>query len=855
MGFVQEFDIQDENYLLDLAYKLSFSEDSKAFVENIKNFHIQNPDDRFQIAKNMITAHANQEHARYISNFDLKRPEHAVELAKMLAAKMDFQGFTIAYYLDQFTIKTEEDSIKLSEKDLIAIAEILAQFDIDSWDKNYCKRACLAYTIKYFSIDDEEALFRIGMKLVKKQGMKIRAFLKNFGISHIETLPGGEILRWFYEKLQKDLPWGPTIFDLKDAFEKRKLAEEFGSVFRYMDSLNKNTENKQEVKACIVWLAYILDMAAIDPVRFDCIKKHIRGSENLWLSIVMHPDPPIRHAMTDLAFQTLADPGSYEKYLKFINADKRLHLIGLFISVTEAGWLADFEKRFKESYKNQFKDGSILKSLLQLMKTLLVDYKYAGACDLFEEIFPVCLDAKAKKIMDKSNVKKKILVIQGIINLAGDHYEVALQNVDRGDTYLNLFREVIPLKPVENFHAQFSKYFDSDLQPFLLRYASGLKLIGPVYSHRALALLAGFVDSVLDESFRMKRCAHSWHLATIFRVRPELKEEWMKIEERPLLKQGPVVVKLPCSKKFVEDKVGNNHLDPNEFPNIKKFIDASEVDKTEIHHFLFEQIRIFERNGNPIKLPDELGNDQNEYRYEYPKYKLELAIINFYYSGEQNLDPSKKRKSNADIENYKLDHLKKVKTSLDFLLSKGIRGGAVNEFLNDVETTLKLLETNPKVHKNLTISISDNYRDLLMCGTDVQGSCQSINGNPDVNKCLLAYLMDGKNRLIAIKDASGKITARAIIRLLIDKENEPVLMLEGIYPSAVPEEHLKELYRFAAEQAKRLRLSLFAEGGNTDEILRSLSGCFYEYVDALRGPVADGIFRIDRTRLLYRAED
>lgn len=42
--------------------------------------------------------------------------------------------------------------------------------------------------------------------------------------------------------------------------------------------------------------------------------------------------------------------------------------------------------------------------------------------------------------------------------------------------------------------------------------------------------------------------------------------------------------------------------------------------------------------------------------------------------------------------------------------------------------------------------------------------------------------MDGKNRLIAIKDETGRIMARVIFRVLWDtKENKPVLLKERFY--------------------------------------------------------------------------
>ncbi len=84
----------------------------------------------------------------------------------------------------------------------------------------------------------------------------------------------------------------------------------------------------------------------------------------------------------------------------------------------------------------------------------------------------------------------------------------------------------------------------------------------------------------------------------------------------------------------------------------------------------------------------------------------------------------------------------------------------------------------------LIVAETDCYEDLLLCGTDIEGSCMSVFANISLNKALLGYLLDGKNKMIAIKKPhGGRILARCMFKLLWNEmDNAPALFLESIYP-------------------------------------------------------------------------
>ncbi len=167
---------------------------------------------------------------------------------------------------------------------------------------------------------------------------------------------------------------------------------------------------------------------------------------------------------------------------------------------------------------------------------------------------------------------------------------------------------------------------------------------------------------------------------------------------------------------------------------------------------------------------------------------------------------------------------------------------------NDIE---ELRKGPVRISGELTVVNSDGWQDLFLCGTEVLGSCQRIDGDPFYNKCLLAYCLDGKNRLLAVKDGSGKIVARCIFRILLDKRSgSPVLFQDRIYPDRCLPEYQAALNDLASQIASEMDCPLTTRNEHKDKTmatvaLRSYGGpAPYEYEDAARGVEEDGIFDI-----------
>jgi hypothetical protein len=152
---------------------------------------------------------------------------------------------------------------------------------------------------------------------------------------------------------------------------------------------------------------------------------------------------------------------------------------------------------------------------------------------------------------------------------------------------------------------------------------------------------------------------------------------------------------------------------------------------------------------------------------------------------------------------------------------------------------------------------TDDYQDLLLSGTEVSGSCLRIDGEAIKNKCLLSYLMDGKMRLLAIKNReTGKIAFRSILRLLWDAENNrPVLFQDFIYPAVQDPEMKTALQEASIAKAKSLNVPLLTSCGDDAEMYEGNatsfgSSCPYEYVDSAGG-VTEGRYSIRHTQVLF----
>ena len=171
-------------------------------------------------------------------------------------------------------------------------------------------------------------------------------------------------------------------------------------------------------------------------------------------------------------------------------------------------------------------------------------------------------------------------------------------------------------------------------------------------------------------------------------------------------------------------------------------------------------------------------------------------------------------------------------------------------------------EYNEQGLENNRTIISDDPVDLFLLGTEVEGSCQNVRYEGDLNACLMGYVMDGKNKVAEIKNKQGKILARCIVRLLIENGTNDVVMLrEKMYTATdVDDSILDEINERCIDYAKYLGVSLVCDDILNEETKERFSGVLeskkgqvpYEYVDSIRGVCtgAEG-YEVEGWSLLY----
>jgi len=183
---------------------------------------------------------------------------------------------------------------------------------------------------------------------------------------------------------------------------------------------------------------------------------------------------------------------------------------------------------------------------------------------------------------------------------------------------------------------------------------------------------------------------------------------------------------------------------------------------------------------------------------------------------------------------------------------------AFHVFRQDIEGLLRGIKEAPKQsktsHLGWKVLDTDDVWKLFYAPTEVGGSCQQVDSFVKYSRCLLAYSMDGKNRLLVVIDAAGKMKARAILRLLWDQtRHRPVVFLETLYPFTRKPEWTAAILDMAKTRAADLGVDLVA----TDlpdpalddlqkyqgHIVSKGSVACFEYTDSGRG-VTQGTFDI-----------
>ncbi len=340
-------------------------------------------------------------------------------------------------------------------------------------------------------------------------------------------------------------------------------------------------------------------------------------------------------------------------------------------------------------------------------------------------------------------------------------------------------------------------------------YVNGLKQLPEPQRQEALANYETFLKSVFDSRksrfFELRYDKEKVpHLKTVFAHREELERAWRKGASPKKIDQIDIT-------SFQTGALGR-------------------APKKSIQNRMKEQILVHRH----------LGPNGGE---KYPALFARLK-------GDENA------KGTSEFEKAAIALFNSSPSDEEDKLTELVNTPSRTEFDQDVKGWIRFKKED--VQAGVDVVDTDDPADIFAAGDEVLGSCQRSDGDPNYNRGLLGYLLNGHIRLIAIKDKEGRIVTRALLRLLWDTDSKkPVLYLDHIYTRNNNPDYPDIIKAFAIERAKELELTLLQSMFNITPYSNRIMCCggqAEKYVDALRG-VQPKEYVLTESYVLSKKED
>lgn len=823
-NYIRNFGITDEEALIEIA-KLC-AENAVGVIQLLPNFNIKNFDalleiikicaqydaettvlavaaydipqgQRVELAK--LCAQCNGgDTARCIQNFKITDQNSLIEIAKICAQN----DTRVPYYVWNFGITDQAALIEIAklcvQKDAGMTAQWIDRFKIADLSalvdiaKLCAKRAggATAASIEKFGIQDQSALIEIAELCALNDGAGLYKYLGNF---HIKD-PAIK-LSLFRTCALHSSTLLPT---LHESFDKQRFA-----ICCYIAKAPYSEENQKLFKHRDVASALSFELKRKNPVADPYDPKFLKKQALLYV------------AWTLIEEQSPIIDQTIEHLTGYRNAPLALLLIEAFSKTPMKTYNVAVTPKEKPVvhlllpmiFISQWGDRHLLEIQRSLMK-LRKEFRDRNnglehACLLtLQDLDAIDLEPQKKqeliyKITDNlgkdkvQDLKTRLSSLRALLE-----YPDRLEKLELKEPTQELFRGIYDVLR-EDPYLQLGEVEDLGK-----KYLSTLATMRVPNAWKTYEMsLRFFPDSSVQEAYRkfiisvlnresVRYENNNPHIAKILDTHPLLWEEWQKGEIQKV-RLGKAQAKDFSFKEWIKEKVADGHL-------------------------LSGGVEVFSGLAAYLKGESPIVEDE-----------IEKKLIGLCENQPEELI----ERVNEIVESY---------------------SGREVELINDLKT----------LQQNLTLSWgkenwivdTDNWEDLLLCGTEIEGSCQRVDGTPRLNVGLLGYLLDGKNRLIAIKDnESGKIIARTLFRLLWDtSNNEPALFLERMYPTPCPRELAEALLSFAKKRAVDLRCSLYAIGHKRSEhrLVSFGSNAPFEYADSAGGVIRGGVFEVVGPQLI-----
>ena len=914
--YIREYGIKDPQALIEIA-KLAFYQNGDGASEVIKNYGIKDPKVLIEIAKIAATQNG-KEVSRYIKNYEITEQQALIEIAKLAAKQNGFGiNLYISLYgiEDQEALITIAKTAASQSGNLISrnifhygIKDQRALIEIAKLSAKDDGLETSMY-INYYHIEDQEALVEIAKIAVQQPGLEVSQNIRFYGIKKetdrfaifliaLKNNPKSlmALRDYYYLTLPKEiyfLSQNSTLSELQEGFH---WPEEFSPVFKELQQKDPKEED-------ISFLIY---------VRYKLLQKPLNlKNSDVWSAILKYKDDRMRYELADMIFDL--DEKQAKLYAGTPTSDYLLlpTLFTCFSSKSEED-IKNYTEILKE--KRILRDGMLQKALLDALFPLIVQshFKPNEVMKLLETAFKGNIKSNLYSIQGILSCGGEDFLRKEAQNENPD-LEVAYQAAFARTIPIKPVKEFATkyertfgrcaLPPAPLTYAGRLRQLPRNEQELAL----------PALGSFVHSVLEGDYPKMRYKTSEGLD-KESNHLKFIFDKKPSLQKDWPLEVEMPLEDHLPATATKSAfdPQRFLGVKILlDKHLPREKYPVIYEFLETKEEKIAEGLSTTLKEIAA--REKKKIKQTTVLRNvqatlkdiekiDNVEGRLKTLRkiarqlQKNEFIIFDDIIKGIESIptqlrldlkkeaDPIRSQTVQKFIDQLKkgveeqiklavpdeehqrlllqkdlIDLYKNEKANLSTKLNllnkiQGKLSQSRDEFRNDVEGIIKALNQEKQTYEGYTITNTDRFDLMLLCGTQVQGSCQRIDGDPKLNKCLLAYLLDGKNRMIAIKDKNGNIVARSILRLLWDKKKEcPVLMQERNYSNIMETGFLAALDKFALAQAERLGISLYKQSDMEFSSLESFGSIApWEYVDSADGVHANGKFTITKANLVSK---
>lgn len=897
---IHKFGIKDQAKLCEIA-KIAASNNGSTIYNVIKNYGLTEKNELFEIAK-LVLVGGGSSIVSYLDDYEIKSEEKLFEFAKFYASQ---DGKGVSRDIQRFGIKSEA---KLFEVAKIAaanngggVSEYIARYGIKDQELLFeiakidlAKDGYNSEYIENYGIEDQEKLFELAKIAAGNNGRGTSIYIERYGIKDkIKLLEVAKIaaINDPKETLSRIERYGINYSGEDDV----KIMEIFNNFARTMDLPEgclewfrvplEGLDNPEQKKENVLWLAGLLSRCTRTPLLSNIFREEeaIRTLKMLANS----PNPRIKKEASDYLLTLYQDNEMKNDWNSRFNPKREgiglnqqktslsdhLLIPNLFLSFTtnDNKLIDTVLSGLSSTYYSSYDVLNPINELLLMLSHCTVNLQMRGK--LLQLILPAQQKEEGEKEKDfqlrlqrfRADQMEMVVAVRDLLFLEKGY--LLKGEEDRNtliSTWEKVCREMFGVVGDKNVLLKFMDTFQNSKRypGGLLSYAARLNTLDAHEKNKLIPLLGEFANAVLQGTYPDIRydLSKNEHLKIIFGENNDLLKKWrgqLSFKAVDFLnKAPPTTIKKEEPQEFVarllRQSLHDRHLGEDQTQQYPKLFALVFSKKAEEFKTALEDI-IKQEKTLALKM-------QQLKQMKTPESQKELA----------DLERTRKRivieklclqLLSPDIKSTKvLEHLQALAANLE-----NLKDLPLAQFKQDVDGMLGQLKPSKDSNEKLVVQDTDEWEDMLLMGTEVI-SCQKIDGNEFFNKCLLAYIHDGKNKALVVKDDKNRIVARAVLRLLVDEKTmEPVLFLERTY-TATNNPALQELIREGAlRKAKGLGIVMVASPKDYLDAqknklygskLQALGGpAPYEYVDALNGIQSDGKFTIDQSYVLFQPSE